>query len=541
MSNLHREATGISDPSERRDVRAGLASGRWWIAAGLLCGGLLMLPSEVRSQSQPAPRTLNQPEDARPIWSPERPGNPTDTDAASASSSSTLRLVREGWGQSRQDSVASTSTNSGVLRWRSRTPAETPAASEDGSIPLTAANGLGMVESPSSVRTVAHQQPADAFQDPFGDRLAQNRDSRYQPAGEAAGDEPSSLLPTLDQLLPPYEGSEPSRPADVVEDPQLPGMDDLPVPAPLPVQPALPESQPALPDFNPAPSRPAPQPPASAAPKAKQPWSSEPTPPLAAPAPSVDSPSVIPGGERSAGDCQRIYNDRDCCKEDEKCEAARLALRQNSIRNISLDITASFKPDAKSAEEESEAAQNQLRRMPSRVWRDRNGSVLAEGRVVNIHNRRIDVQQENGSTKTIALGQLGEDETCFLAAWWQVPTECMLGNEQYTPRVWQPVSFTWKASALCHKPLYFEERMLERYGHTTGPITEPVLSGAHFFLNVAMLPYKVGMNPPNECQYPLGYYRPGSCAPRLLPPVPISPRGALLQAGAVTGMVFVIP
>jgi hypothetical protein len=156
----------------------------------------------------------------------------------------------------------------------------------------------------------------------------------------------------------------------------------------------------------------------------------------------------------------------------------------------------------------------------SRVWHDRQGSVLAEGRVVDVRNRRIVVQQEDGSTRTIPWGNLGEDETCFLAAWWQVPTECALGDEQYTPRFWQPVTFTWKASAVCHKPLYFEERQLERYGHTTGPFTEPVLSGAHFFLNVAVLPYKMGMNPPNECQYPLGYYRPGSCAPRLLPPDP---------------------
>ena len=513
-----------------------------------------MVPAEVWSQSQPAPLMLNEAEDARPIWSPARPGSGSEADAESERSSSTLRLVREGWGQSRPETVASTSTN--VLRWRSRssaetlaeTPTETPVVNDDTSIPLTPANGLGMVEAPATVRTVAHQQPADAFQDPFGDRLAQNRDSRYQPADAPAGDAPSSLLPALDELLPPYEGAKPSN---ATEDPQLPSLDDLQSPAMPPEQPTLPESQPALPEFTPAPLEPAPpqvapvQPapprPSYSTPKSQPSRSNDATPPLAAPAPSVDSPSVIAGGERGAADCQRVYNDRDCCKEDEKCAAARLALRQNSIRNISLDITASFKPDAKTAEEESEAAQNQLRKMPSRVWRDRSGKILAEGRVVDVHNRRIDVQQEDGSTKTIALGQLGEDETCFLAAWWQVPTEYMLGNEQQTPRVWQPVAFTWKASALCHKPLYFEERMLERYGHTTGPITEPVLSGAHFFLNVAMMPYKMGMNPPNECQYPLGYYRPGSCAPRLLPPVPISPRGALLQAGAVTGAVFLFP
>jgi len=100
---------------------------------------------------------------------------------------------------------------------------------------------------------------------------------------------------------------------------------------------------------------------------------------------------------------------------------------------------------------------------------------------------------------------------------------------------------TWKASGLCHKPLYFEEVQLERYGHTAGPVLQPVLSGAHFFMNIATLPYQMGMSPPNECEYALGYYRPGSCAPWLLPPVPLSVRGGLMQAGAIVGGVYLIP
>ena len=82
---------------------------------------------------------------------------------------------------------------------------------------------------------------------------------------------------------------------------------------------------------------------------------------------------------------------------------------------------------------------------------------------------------------------------------------------------------------------------MEGYGHSAGPVLQPVLSGAHFFLNIATLPYQMGMSPPNECEYALGYYRPGSCAPWLLPPIPLSVRGALLEAGAVTGGIFLIP
>ena len=83
--------------------------------------------------------------------------------------------------------------------------------------------------------------------------------------------------------------------------------------------------------------------------------------------------------------------------------------------------------------------------------------------------------------------------------------------------------------------LYFEQIQLERYGHTAGPWSQPFLSGGHFILNIATLPYKMGMHPMNECQYSLGYYRPGSCAPWLISPVPLSLQGAASQAGAIFG------
>jgi hypothetical protein len=51
----------------------------------------------------------------------------------------------------------------------------------------------------------------------------------------------------------------------------------------------------------------------------------------------------------------------------------------------------------------------------------------------------------------------------------------------------------------------------------------------------------MGIHEPCECLYPLGYFRPGSCAPKLIYPIPISPRGALYQAAAVTGVVYLLP
>ena len=101
-----------------------------------------------------------------------------------------------------------------------------------------------------------------------------------------------------------------------------------------------------------------------------------------------------------------------------------------------------------------------------------------------------------------------------------------MGNVAYQERTWQTTCFTWTAAATCHKPLYFQETQLERYGHSTGPYVQPILSSVHFFVTVPLLPYFMGAYPPEECQYTLGYYRPGNCAPYMLDPFPLSVRGA---------------
>lgn len=121
------------------------------------------------------------------------------------------------------------------------------------------------------------------------------------------------------------------------------------------------------------------------------------------------------------------------------------------------------------------------------------------------------------------------------------PESCPLPDEVYTREAPTPITYTWKASALCHKPLYFEDVQLERYGHTICPLLQPALSGARFWLTIPILPYLMGVNPPNECIYDLGYYRPGSCAPHMLEPLPISLRGGLMQAGATVGFFYIFP
>jgi hypothetical protein len=121
------------------------------------------------------------------------------------------------------------------------------------------------------------------------------------------------------------------------------------------------------------------------------------------------------------------------------------------------------------------------------------------------------------------------------------PCECEIGNETFAGRNWSCLTYNWTASAMCHKPLYFEEPDLERYGHSWNPLVQPIVSGAHFFATFPVLPYKMGLTPPQECIYSLGYYRPGNCAPYLLPPIPFSLRAAAVEAAAVGGAIAIIP
>ncbi len=107
-------------------------------------------------------------------------------------------------------------------------------------------------------------------------------------------------------------------------------------------------------------------------------------------------------------------------------------------------------------------------------------------------------------------------------------------------RQWGEAAFRWEAAAMHHQPLYFEDINLERHGYSTG-ILQPVVSAAHFFGRVPALPYLVGARPHRECVYTLGHYRPGSCAPFERHWPRASLRGALFEAGAVTGLIWLVP
>ena len=146
-----------------------------------------------------------------------------------------------------------------------------------------------------------------------------------------------------------------------------------------------------------------------------------------------------------------------------------------------------------------------------------------------------ELQKRDITTITVGLLIEGVEGTDF-------PCDCRLGRDYDAPefagRNFAPTLFTWKATGTCHKPLYFEDVQLERYGHSWNPVLQPFVSGAHFFVSVPLLPYKMGLRPPNECVYTLGYYRPGNCAPYMFEPIPLSLRAAASQAAGMTAFAF---
>lgn len=121
-----------------------------------------------------------------------------------------------------------------------------------------------------------------------------------------------------------------------------------------------------------------------------------------------------------------------------------------------------------------------------------------------------------------------------------------------TCRPWILTTCYWEASGARHQPLYFENPTSERLGLTYGKFTQPVVEAARFYGSVAILPYMLGAMPHCERQYVLGHYRPGDCTPCVYQgtirrgthdkkTTKATIRGALYQAGAVTGLIYIVP
>ncbi len=91
-----------------------------------------------------------------------------------------------------------------------------------------------------------------------------------------------------------------------------------------------------------------------------------------------------------------------------------------------------------------------------------------------------------------------------------------------------------------YQPLYFEEANLERYGRTCGPL-QPALSGLRFFATIPSLPYAMTVHHPSKTYMTKWPYEAGWGAPKVREFQPLQPKASLVQAGAITGLLFVLP
>jgi hypothetical protein len=226
------------------------------------------------------------------------------------------------------------------------------------------------------------------------------------------------------------------------------------------------------------------------------------------------------------------------------CLSQREQLKGQPLSSIDLDVSPrlgdglrALKGQSSSPEERKTDLGNRALR---RDWTDYRGEHLASGRMKDFRFGNI-ILDVDGQERAIPAADLSDADMNYVSELWNLPFRCGSGYEPFEGRHFIDSTVQWKASGACHNPLYFEQVQLERYGHETGPVLQPLISSAHFLLTIPMLPYKMAINPPNECQYALGYYRPGDCAPYMVQPFPWSVRAGLVQAGVWTGVAAIVP
>lgn len=224
------------------------------------------------------------------------------------------------------------------------------------------------------------------------------------------------------------------------------------------------------------------------------------------------------------------------------CDSVRQNAKDSDITKIRIDSSPSFVEGYNNPDRSEDSTKmGFIASAPIRPWLSYDGQVVVEGKLVDLRLGSVVIERADGTQTSYLLHKLSDADQVYVSEKWGLPVTCSIDDRSFPRRDFVDTTVTWKATGACHKPLYFEDVQLERYGHEWGPIAQPVISTAHFFGDVIVLPYKMGIHPMNECQYSLGHYRPGSCAPWTIGPVPISLRGALMQAKVITGAALVLP
>lgn len=374
--------------------------------------------------------------------------------------------------------------------------------------PFDEDDGLSVAQMPA-VEPAAQPELGDPFSDPFeADDAAQQQPAEPEqsaPAAEEATEAESSETPAADE---PAETQEDSAPAE------------SPVDEPVEEEPAT-----EAPLEEPATSEPLPKPKNNAASpntlrdEVEQGAADE---VVRGPAPVEPPANDLREVERGTMDDELPVADSAPAEESDAADDS--AVPEFDYENLESHLQAT--PDESSSlppltPEQQEARRKELEQESIENEKDCD-------RILEI------VKQRNIESISLDIGLKGTPGEDF-------PFACNLGNERFAPRSWSEITYLWKAAGMCHKPLYFEQTQLERYGHDCGPVLQPIVSGAHFFATLPILPYSMGIESPGECIYTLGYYRPGSCAPYMIPAMPFTWRAAFYEGAVWTGGVFLFP
>lgn len=122
---------------------------------------------------------------------------------------------------------------------------------------------------------------------------------------------------------------------------------------------------------------------------------------------------------------------------------------------------------------------------------------------------------------------------------YKIPVE--FGEQEFVARNFAPTAALFEAPDLSYYPLYFQDPALERYGHTYHPLVQPAVSVARFGTQLVGLPYQMVIDPPFCLETGLGWLDPGDCNPKLHYQIPWNARAAAVEAGVITGLIFLIP
>lgn len=122
------------------------------------------------------------------------------------------------------------------------------------------------------------------------------------------------------------------------------------------------------------------------------------------------------------------------------------------------------------------------------------------------------------------------------------PEEKPLPETRTADRYFADMNFFWAPSNIHYNPLYFNDPVLERYGQVrVHDVVQPFYSMARLGIQLIGLPYEMALHPMCDHEYPLGYYRPGDPAPKLIYQPPLNAKGGAVAAGVYTGLIFLVP